>query len=287
MNDIIYTLDAKHKDGTINELYKRTISKSLTIDSRFRKDYYNSLSSNYNYNLPTPITNVMELEIDQLVIAQSWYSISKELGNHFFWNGTTKITIPDGNYNAKTMQTILKNKGLDIIIDVDESTGVGTNKTIITGGNELFFNKNLNGQIDNTPLQLKLGWILGFRYGHYKTKNNQIVSEGQFDGYGPKYLYLAIDDFNNTTLNDHISLLSSSIINKKIIARYSVFSTSNSLNRQNNNYFNNIIYFNRTYSGPVNINKLNIQLLDEYGRIINLNNMDYSFVLKYKTLYSR
>ena len=41
----------------------------------------------------------------------------------------------------------------------------------------------------------------------------------------------------------------------------------------------------RQYFGPVKIQNLNIQLLDEYGRIIDLNNMDYSFSLVFQTAY--
>jgi hypothetical protein len=41
----------------------------------------------------------------------------------------------------------------------------------------------------------------------------------------------------------------------------------------------------RQYFGPVDILKLNIQLLDEYGRVIDMNNMDYSFCLTFVTVY--
>jgi len=36
---------------------------------------------------------------------------------------------------------------------------------------------------------------------------------------------------------------------------------------------------------PVNLNNLTIQLLDEYGRILDLNNMDYSICLTMETIY--
>ena len=41
----------------------------------------------------------------------------------------------------------------------------------------------------------------------------------------------------------------------------------------------------REYFGPVNIQTLNIQLLDEYGRIVDLNNMDFNFCLSLITIY--
>jgi hypothetical protein len=47
----------------------------------------------------------------------------------------------------------------------------------------------------------------------------------------------------------------------------------------------NLITYPREYLGPVDIKILNIQLLDEYGRILYLNNMDYSFALKMTVVY--
>ena len=41
----------------------------------------------------------------------------------------------------------------------------------------------------------------------------------------------------------------------------------------------------RQYMGPVNLERMNIQLLDEYGRILDLNNMDFSFSLVFQTVY--
>ena len=187
------------------------------------------------------------------------------------------------------MVQALTNVGLsDVTIDVNPDTGIGTNKTIINTSNTVNFNLTFDGNsIDNTPLPLKLGWILGFRQGEYKSNKGQVVSEGQFDGYGPRYLYLAIDDYNHNTMADHYSALNSSLINKKIIACYSLLSNSDKPNGQDSNYYSKMASFIRQYTGPVNINRLKIQLLDEYGRILDLNSMDYSFILKFKSLYIR
>jgi len=35
----------------------------------------------------------------------------------------------------------------------------------------------------------------------------------------------------------------------------------------------------------VNLQHLNVQLLDEYGRVVDLNNMDFSFCLTLTTAY--
>ena len=41
----------------------------------------------------------------------------------------------------------------------------------------------------------------------------------------------------------------------------------------------------RKYNGPVNIRNLFIKILDQFGEIIDLNNMDYSLTLELEILY--
>jgi hypothetical protein len=43
----------------------------------------------------------------------------------------------------------------------------------------------------------------------------------------------------------------------------------------------------RRYNGPVNIKKIHVRLLDRFGDVIDLNNMDYSFTLELEILYDR
>ncbi len=47
----------------------------------------------------------------------------------------------------------------------------------------------------------------------------------------------------------------------------------------------NIVTTPREYFGPVNLYAMNIQLLDEYGRIVDLSNMDFSFCLNLSVVY--
>ena len=43
----------------------------------------------------------------------------------------------------------------------------------------------------------------------------------------------------------------------------------------------------RHYFGPVNIDKLHIQLIDEYGTEIDMNYNDFSFALEFDILYEK
>lgn len=132
-----------------------------------------------------------------------------------------------------------------------------------------------SGQADYyTPLPLKLGWGLGFRNGVY-INNSAYISEGIVNLDGAVYFYLCIDDFNNSS-DGIYSILTDSILSKNILARNSIQSGS-SLNYSGSTIVTTV----RTYPGPVDIERLSIRMIDEYGRNLNLLNMDYSFVLSF------
>lgn len=184
--------------------------------------------------------------------------------------------------NIVTTSTNVKLNAVLFTLKLD-STGSGSGKMEISLSSDigtcitLNFRCDIHGNLDTTvPIPLKLGWMMGFRLGIYIDKTNYI-SEGLVDLTGSKYLYLVIDDYNNNVNNGFYSAFNSSILNQNILARIS----------RVNNILNNLslVTSPRQYFGPVDIQKLNIQLLDEYGRVIEINNMDYSFCLSMTTIY--
>jgi hypothetical protein len=233
--------------------------------------------------------------------------ISQVFGNNFFVLETPGIeplvvTIPDGNYDPIALQSYINNfldnlpigipyKTIQFLADANTPGGSGpqggSGKMVVgsTTGTVQFSINFLTDRYGNedrqTPLPLKLGWLMGFRDGYYEN-NTTYVSEGIIDLLGPRYIYLVVDDFNNSVLDGFYGAFTSSILNKNILARISLQgSVFNYLSKDNFT----LICTPRQYFGPVDIQKLQIQLLDEYGRILNLNNMDYSFCLTFQTIY--
>ena len=288
--------------GVINPLKKKVIHKSLNIDTRFRDNYYGSLSSNFNVTLPLVFNNILTMQLSAIEIPTTFYTISKQTGNNFFTlivdASSSIIDIPDGNYTytgiVNVLNTIMTNLGgnykyIVFGININNNNGsgqmfVGIDNTYVGLGIQfsLNFQFDKNGIDDrNTPLPLKLGWTFGFRNGVYEN-NVSYVSEGIVDLTGPRYVYLAIDDHNNNVNNGFFSAFNSSILNNNILARITLQSNMFNIFTENNL---NIVTTPRQYFGPVNIQNLHIQLLDEYGRVLNLNNMDYSFSLTFQTVY--
>lgn len=305
--------------GIINPLKKKTIRKQLNIDTRFRDNYYSNPATNFNVTLPTSFNNVLSMQLTAVEIPATAFTVSKQYGNNFFSITITTVSgtisgvveIPSGNYREAAIQIplITSSAGIteainaaiarlatttstpdfnDIRFSVNANAGNGTNQCIfdISGSNVTSFQINfqtdvLGNEDRNTPLPMKLGWLLGFRNGVYENSVTY-VSEGCLDMNGSKYIYLVIDDHNNSVNHSFYSAFNSSVLQKNILARISQQSTTLNFLSENNL---GLVTLPREYFGPVNIQNLNIQLIDEYGRTVDLNNMDYSFCLTLTTAY--
>jgi hypothetical protein len=292
--------------GSINPLVKRILRQNVNIDTRFRSNYYTTNASNFNVDLPLKISQVVSLQLSALEIPNTFYVISQVFGNNFFVleiSGLTPliVTIPDGNYDYLALQEYINNylqtvgtgdyQHIRFLSDINTPLGTGyaagsgrmvagsTSGTIAFSIN--FVTDRYGNEDRQTPLPLKLGWLMGFREGYYENALTY-VSEGIINLLGPRYIYLVVDDFNNNVNDGFYAAFSSSILNKNILARISLQGSVFNLMSKDNF---NLITTPRQYFGPVDIQKLQIQLLDEYGRILNLNNMDYSFCLTFQTVY--
>jgi hypothetical protein len=293
--------------GTINPLNKRILRQNINIDTRFRDNYYTTTASNFHVNLPLRLTEVVSLQLSALELPNTFYVVSQVFGNNFFVLETPGVeplvvTIPDGNYDYLALQNYINSflttlgpgnpySNIQFVADANTPGGSGPqggSGKMIVGSTTGTLNFSINFLTDRygnedrqTPLPLKLGWLMGFRNGYYEN-NTTYISEGIINLLGPRYIYLVVDDFNNSVLDGFYGAFTSSILNKNILARISLQgSVFNYLSKDNFN----LISTPRQYFGPVDIQKLQIQLIDEYGRILNLNNMDYSFCLTFQTVY--
>jgi len=288
----------------INPIKKTIIKKVLTIDTRFRENYYATQSTNFNFFLPINFNDIVQMQLASFEIPTSYYAISKQLGNNFFTiiindepavieiesgNYTSSGIIDAINYELSLKQGLFANVSFSLNLQVSSfgdhgsrgNTGSGKTYVGVDSSCNSITSIALNFQLDRsgendlkTQLPLKFGWILGFRNGQY-INNLNYISEGILDVSGPKYLYLVVDDYNNNVNNNHYTAFNSSLLNKNVLSRITLNTPSYNI-LETNTCLSSIP---REYFGPVNIKNLGVQLLDEYGRIIDLNNMDYSFTL--------
>ena len=317
--------------GILNPINYRTIKRALNIDSKFRPNYYNTISTDMHIQLPYKIENIVNMRLSSLEIPLTYYSVSKKNGNNKFlvewsdnedntddegnliYNKHQYVTIPDGNYeqmfigstNAYSIEIAVNNalSGTPAFVEpfnlrytVDRVSGrsifsQALHDNTVSTPYKITFNVSNNDTIEtDASLPLKLGWNLGYRTATYKCPGGEsVVSEGICYVAGPKYIYLAIDDYNNNVNNYFVAAFNESIDNKNILARLNMATIS-----QNNGIyqlgqddgFSTQINRSRSYFGPVDISKLRITLFDEYGRTLDLNNMDWSLALMFECVYS-
>jgi hypothetical protein len=300
------SMPSEFYQGALNPLSRRILRKNINIDTRFRENYYATKSSNFHVDLPIRLTQVVSLQLAALELPSTFYIISQVFGNNFFVleipnEDPLIVAIPDGNYDYIGLQSYVNNylsnlspspySNIQLISDINTPNGSGpisgSGKMVIgsLAGIQEFSINFLTDRYGNpdkqTPLPLKLGWLMGFRQGYYENALTY-VSEGIIDLVGSRYIYMVVDDFNNSVNDGFYGAFTSSILNKNILARISLQGSVFTY-QSKDNY--NLITTPRQYFGPVDIQKLQIQLLDEYGRTLDLNNMDYSFCLSFQTIY--
>ena len=344
----IPTLHTKQKTyirGGLNPVSMPTVQRTVTFNSKFRKNRLIQPSGNYKVQLPYPIKTAINLDIESTVIPPSYFAIDANLGNNFFliicgsassnWF-TFQVVIPTGNYTPQSFVDHLNNAIFVTDWDVQASATVDFPRSPggppsdlgqrilakldpASGRIVLYVNENLHNtpapahlittlnldftspltteadattgempiSATNTPVQLGLGWMMGYRNAFY-TDSLAYVSESIADMHGSAYFYILVNDFMSSTSNENIGALADSYLDNNILAKINVSDSTRSKREK-------IVWENRgavltgspsrKYFGPVDIDKLQFSLLDDCGRQVNLNDADWSITLVFTCLY--
>jgi len=290
-----------NKDGFLVNQYGRNMvmtnvtreikRKYVNIDTKFRDEYNSSSLSNYIITLPERIANVQSIMVCNAEIPITFYNISANLGNNHFtidFSGIGQtIIIPDGQYTSASLaiaintqiQTLTTNyKTLTYIVSANKSIFDCSSNGPIT----IHFDMDSTGIFDKFNFKSKLGWLLGFRKQSYIITTAVTKSEAMIDLNGPRYLYLVIDEFSQNNTNSFISPQAGFLMNKNILARITMNSTTfpNGAILPANNFNGYLLSDRRNYNGIIDIKKLNVQLVNDIGKTMDLNGMDFSFCLE-------
>ena len=114
---------------------------------------------------------------------------------------------------------------------------------------------------------------MGFRNATYDLQM-QYSAEGFYNPVD-EYMYVSINDFNQSQTQIMVGVLNQSFIGDNVLAVVPWIYSDQCI----------ITGGKREYYGPVHIQKMHIRLLNKYGEPVNLENMDYSFVLEFEQAY--
>lgn len=288
-----------------NDLRKRI----LNIDSRFRTDLSDP-TTDFSFKFTHAYKNLIRLRISSIEIPNVFYTFTK-------WNNSFKIsaydstyvlretciTIEPGNYTSDVLVDIIQSLldkqlrdqyGIFIIISLNNHTAKisftleGVTPCPFTCSNpcptlpgQPFFIEFANLEtFKKRPTGFGLGYNLGFRKPVYKVTKEfcsclpfpslSITSEGCLDVVGDNYMFLSINDLHTveqTTYGTYLQCLA------KIIIREDKFSI---IYDDGSTLMANEIIF----PSPTDLKYLQVQLLDPYGEIVDLNHMNFSFSIE-------
>ena len=260
--------------GKLNTIKRLIQTQNLNLHSCFRE--YGS-SSDYQYILPSEIKHVVSIRLASIEIPNTRYLFSCKQKNNSFTininNEVFHIFIPDGNYTNVTLeeyintyfQTIQTLRSIHYYIDTQFHSIF---ESVIPFS--IYFENSVQG----------CGWILGFRHECYENQTC-LKSEGLFDAIGDRYIYLSVEDYQYNTNITNIIGIDRNFLDKSILAKVPMNDEKLALII----YDNNPLSKTRIYNGPVTLKKMHIRILDKFGNVIDLNNMDFSFTLELELLY--
>jgi hypothetical protein len=316
MTQFLHAKTDDYYQGVLNPLETRVITKCLNIDTRFRENLHKTTCSDFTLNLPAKLNKVVEMQLASIEMPVSFYGVSKSYGNNYFHiiitqtinavetEYTKQVLVKDGNYNAADLiaevNEVLQEDAdvfasMEFVLDIT-STGSGTGKVTLqiipTAPNAstitdvvLHFAMDMNGNepanMVTTDLSTKLGWNLGFTKPLYEG-GVAYTADTIIEPASIRYLFLGVDDYQNSANNHFISAFENSVLNPNILARITIKGAYFTLVMENDL---SIVTEPRKYFGPVDIQKLRIRLFDEHGRIIDTNGANFSMCLNFKLMY--
>ena len=182
----IYTDPETVYKGDLNPLNNRILTRSLTVDTKFRDNWSSTKSNDFTINLPTKLSKVASMHLTSIEFPIAFYNISKCYGNNHFTivihdtvptTFTEILTMDDGNYSVTELVAhinalLIALGGLYVTItcSYDPNSGHVTFETTdpsITSI-EFYFNQNSSGEeYTSTSITMRAGYVLGFKKSSY------------------------------------------------------------------------------------------------------------------------
>lgn len=270
----------------INPIERNILFRVVNIDSQFRDNLENSNPSSFSINLTNRVTKAISIELTMFEPPAKVLNISEKLRNNYFHiqddNGLHKVTIKDGLYNSisgidiqgssdKINSQTMENGLLKLTF-----TGLGSNPKAV-------FNLDYSGRPSNNPIIQRLGYMLGFRSDIMDITGNNIKATARPNLKTSNYFFLSINDFQQNSSSNFVSSSSKLVVPSTTLARISLTGPDD----------NNVIFSGeanntspeRKYFGPCDIQKIEVNLMDKFGRLVDTGGTDFSFAITFKVAY--
>jgi hypothetical protein len=299
--------------------------KNYVFNTKYRDDYNRTESTDCTFTIPRKLLNVISLDLSGLQFPNYVYTFNRTTGTDRIFivelvtNKRAFVVIPNGNYNIVNFPPMLEKAINEQVVGsytpggpnrFQVSISETTRKTTITNTtypfvmnllvqtspevssyfpcDENVYAQKFKGSVNDDKTGVlngykfyTLGWLMGFREDVYAGKKSY-TSESLFDNTFGDYIYFVLNDYVNNQTSNTYGVLGASLLDNNILGVIPITTPQFASTFDNNA---NFIYKTRTYSGPVNIQKISIQLLSETGAFINLHKSDFTFFLQVSSIF--
>lgn len=258
----------------------------INIDSRFRENPDTTTASNFYFLLPNAIRNIIRIRLTSIEFPNNYYQFTAKRMNVCFrviykvadQAMAIVVCVPDGNYTACEMEDAI-NK---IFQDTPEISWLSVKFNPETGkfeftGSQLF-------AIDPTyeskmrTFDYGLGYYLGFkrclRRAAVETVDDapvwKVVSDCPANFAGDSYLFLRVNDYTcvrHTFYGNTLNVFAKIIINQS--------KNDMTFDDYAGDHIKEVVL-----TGPEDLKRIHIQVLDAYGEIVDLTCANFSFSLE-------
>ena len=218
----------KKKFKKINPIRREIYNSVLTINTKYRNNYYGTKSTDFLFTIPNSVKNVTALKISNAELQNTYYTVSNYLKTNIFYvhltnvssaltiqTGMYKIEIPEGNYTSQqAIETIngVGNFGLkraklysdltlppvDLSVIISCSYNAQTKK-IVFSRLDPDFTFDLDFELHGEPerdIAENLGWLLGFHKPYYSF-DRKVIKGKTFEA---MYKQVELDTLNGISI---------------------------------------------------------------------------------------
>lgn len=256
----------------------------INVNSKFA-DLTKYTSSDFVYDLEQNIKNLAYIKLSSIELPITNYNFTNSQNNVSFKisykinpddddsevNEDT-VTLPDGNYSSDTI--ILKIRQKFETINTERVKNYSVKLDINTG--KITFSANSEFKLDFTSEDLgydNLGKKLGFVNNQYENETSY-TAENVINLNSPTYYFLKINNIDN-------------IVDKKVKNAFAkIIKTTGSFTTifEGGTDF---VTKDRFFRSPINLSKLEVQIVDFNDKIIDLNGYNVSFTLEVGYIYDK
>ena len=261
----------------INSILTNSVIENMSYIVLKYDDTTCKMSFDISWNA-TAMTNITNLSFDFSYIEPSRQSnnvnnLYNQISNTIYKDQLTLGWLLGfrGNYinNATTSTTSTISTSTNVQQNTLNAIRNRHSTLLIKKNGEQYLEKN-NYCCENTSTTINNMFI-------YSCESTDLVLEAEsiYDPIVNRYFMLSVNDFQNNHNRCLVSpSLSETMADTNLLSK--VYSNSSETFYENPE---------RLYFGPSNLSRLHIKLLDEFGRIVDFNNGDFSFSLELEILY--